>query len=478
MVVAAQGDADTARLVVRRDGDAIYDGVAPGDVTDDGLDDDTTYHYRAVAYDAAGNASIAATATAVTPDRTAPAAPPAPDASGYPLHVTWPDDAGTTFTLLRDGTAIAHTTQSAVTDADAVDNGRPDAPGDVTVERPDPERADGALDGPRRPRHPVPLHRPRRGPGGQHRAGLRRGRVRRAQRRRRVRRAGERRRHRPARDRHQPRADGPADRRQAHHHRRRGRRRRQRLRPLGSGHGRRGRGARRAGRRHGDHADRAITPSSPGRRWRARPSTSSSATATSWAASPSPRSPTRTWTRTARTSTPSPRSARPGSRAIRPSPSRSSTTRPRRRPRSSPAPRRAPASATPSPTSWARTRTTSPFSCALDDATAAPCTSPWALTGLASGEHHVSIAATDAAGNADATPVTTTFTVDLTAPGAPTLTAVADHDLPAGSAQGRVNVTADARRGRRSRGRHRGRPADPRRAAAARSPTTCPTASS
>ena len=82
------------------------------------------------------------------------------------------------------------------------------------------------------------------------------------------------------------------------------------------------------------------------------------------------------------------------------------------------------------------------FTCALDDATAAPCTSPWALTGLASGDHHVAIAATDAAGNVDATPITSTFTVDLTAPGAPALTAVADTSLPAGSAQGRVNVTA------------------------------------
>ena len=81
----------------------------------------------------AGNASIAATATAVTPDRTAPAAPAAPDGSGYPLHVTWADEAGTTFTLQRDGTAIAHTTQAAVTDADAVDNGRPDAPDGVAV---------------------------------------------------------------------------------------------------------------------------------------------------------------------------------------------------------------------------------------------------------------------------------------------------------------------------------------------------------
>ncbi len=82
------------------------------------------------------------------------------------------------------------------------------------------------------------------------------------------------------------------------------------------------------------------------------------------------------------------------------------------------------------------------FACALDDAAAAPCTSPWVLTGLAAGDHRVTVAATDAAGNADATPVAATFTVDLTAPAAPDLTAVASTSPPAGSAQGRVAVTA------------------------------------
>ena len=82
------------------------------------------------------------------------------------------------------------------------------------------------------------------------------------------------------------------------------------------------------------------------------------------------------------------------------------------------------------------------FTCAVDDVAAAPCTSPWQLTGLESGEHRVTIAATDKAGNVDATPLTTTFTVDLTVPAAPDLTAVADTALPHGSAQGRVNVSA------------------------------------
>jgi hypothetical protein len=82
------------------------------------------------------------------------------------------------------------------------------------------------------------------------------------------------------------------------------------------------------------------------------------------------------------------------------------------------------------------------FACALDDAAAAPCTSPWALTGLGTGDHHVTVTATDAAGNADETPATVAFIVDLTVPASPTLTAVAVTTLPPGSAQGRVTVTA------------------------------------
>ena len=133
VVVSALADSGATRVVVRREGDVVYDGAAPADVTDAGLDDETTYHYSAVAYDALGNASAAATATAVTPDRTAPAAPAAPDGSGYPLVVTWPADADTTFTLQRDATEIARTTRHEVTDADAVDNDPPDAPGDVVL---------------------------------------------------------------------------------------------------------------------------------------------------------------------------------------------------------------------------------------------------------------------------------------------------------------------------------------------------------
>ena len=214
MVVSALGDADTVRVVVRRDGDAIYDGTAPADVTDDGLHDETTYHYRAVAYDAAGNASVAATATAVTPDRTAPGG--SGGAGGLRLsaarHV-----AGRrrhdVHAPARRHRRSPHTTQHAVTDADAIDNGPPQAPDDVRLS--DVTRSglkvgwDAPADHGTRYRYAVP----RRGRGRQHRPRLGRDRAGRAQRRREVRRAGERRRHRTARERHEPRADGPADRR-------------------------------------------------------------------------------------------------------------------------------------------------------------------------------------------------------------------------------------------------------------------------
>jgi len=46
------------------------------------------------------------------------------------------------------------------------------------------------------------------------------------------------------------------------------------------------------------------------------------------------------------------------------------------------------------------------FSCALDKKPAAPCTSPLKLKRLKKGKHKLSVVATDAAGNADATPAT------------------------------------------------------------------------
>ena len=58
----------------------------------------------------------------------------------------------------------------------------------------------------------------------------------------------------------------------------------------------------------------------------------------------------------------------------------------------------------------------STFECAVDGGTFAACTSPTTLAALADGQHVFSVRATDAAGNADPTPATKTFTVDATGP--------------------------------------------------------------
>lgn len=66
------------------------------------------------------------------------------------------------------------------------------------------------------------------------------------------------------------------------------------------------------------------------------------------------------------------------------------------------------------------------FTCSLDGATAAACTSPWHLTGLADGQHTVTVSASDGVGNA-AEPGSAVWTIDTTAPAAPTvLTGPAD----------------------------------------------------
>ncbi|HTJ47802.1 MAG TPA: Ig-like domain-containing protein [Kofleriaceae bacterium] len=57
----------------------------------------------------------------------------------------------------------------------------------------------------------------------------------------------------------------------------------------------------------------------------------------------------------------------------------------------------------------------STFMCAIDGAAAVACTSPFEQN-VADGQHTFSVAATDKAGNADATPATATWTVDTQAP--------------------------------------------------------------
>jgi large repetitive protein len=56
------------------------------------------------------------------------------------------------------------------------------------------------------------------------------------------------------------------------------------------------------------------------------------------------------------------------------------------------------------------------FECSLDSGAFTPCTSPKDYTGLGGGNHTFAVQATDRAGNTDATPGTTSWIIDLTAP--------------------------------------------------------------
>ena len=71
--------------------------------------------------------------------------------------------------------------------------------------------------------------------------------------------------------------------------------------------------------------------------------------------------------------------------------------------------------------SFSSSKAGSTFSCALDSSAAAPCTSPRSYSGLVAGSHTFTVTATDAAGN-PAAPVSSTWTIDVTAPAA-TITA-------------------------------------------------------
>jgi hypothetical protein len=62
------------------------------------------------------------------------------------------------------------------------------------------------------------------------------------------------------------------------------------------------------------------------------------------------------------------------------------------------------------------TEANSNFVCRLDGGTFAACTSPKGYTGLTEGSHTFDVRAVDPAGNADATPATFTWTIDLTPP--------------------------------------------------------------
>jgi hypothetical protein len=64
------------------------------------------------------------------------------------------------------------------------------------------------------------------------------------------------------------------------------------------------------------------------------------------------------------------------------------------------------------------------FECRLDGAAFSPCASPKAYSGLSEGSHTFFVSATDALGNADATPASDTWTVDTTAPAVEVVTPV------------------------------------------------------
>ena len=66
------------------------------------------------------------------------------------------------------------------------------------------------------------------------------------------------------------------------------------------------------------------------------------------------------------------------------------------------------------------------FECSLDGAGFTPCTSPKSYNGLAETSHTFSVRATDLAGNTDQTPASRTWTVDVTPPAAPVITAPAN----------------------------------------------------
>ena len=72
--------------------------------------------------------------------------------------------------------------------------------------------------------------------------------------------------------------------------------------------------------------------------------------------------------------------------------------------------------------SFSSTEAGSSFSCSLDGAAFATCPSPPTYAGLAEGTHTFRVQATDAANNTDQSPALFTWTVDTTAPVAPTIT--------------------------------------------------------
>jgi hypothetical protein len=130
----AVGDLKSVRVVVTQNGRLVHDG-AFGSVRDEGLSDSVTYTYQAVAYDRLGNVSPVNTSVIITPDRTPPSQPVAPDATGWPPRLEWGSASGSTaYRVLRDGVEVGTASGAAFTDAGARDVAAPVPPGGVAAE--------------------------------------------------------------------------------------------------------------------------------------------------------------------------------------------------------------------------------------------------------------------------------------------------------------------------------------------------------
>jgi chitodextrinase len=124
---ASTDNVGVTRYEVSRDGTVIRTlGSTTRSLSDTGLTAGTGYTYSVVALDAAGNRSIASTATVTTrppPDTTAPAAPTglaAAALSGLRISLAWQattDNVGVTgYRIYRNGTQIRQVTSLTYTD--------------------------------------------------------------------------------------------------------------------------------------------------------------------------------------------------------------------------------------------------------------------------------------------------------------------------------------------------------------------------
>ncbi|MFL5357615.1 Ig-like domain-containing protein, partial [Archangium sp.] len=90
----------------------------------------------------------------------------------------------------------------------------------------------------------------------------------------------------------------------------------------------------------------------------------------------------------------------------------------------------------------------SSFECSVDGAAFSSCTSPVDLTGLAEGKHSFKVQARDVVGNVSTAPATWEWTVDVTAPVAPVITAPTEGQA---FESGTVSITGTAEAGSKVR---------------------------